>query len=336
VDSVRVTCTTNTYSVSGSITGLTAAGLSLTNTYTGGGGPETISPASGAVAFAFQQLVKSGADYSVKVSAQPPGLFCSVNNGTGTVVGSNIPGVEVACQPAVSSLSFNGAEQTFKVPAGVTALDVVLEGAQGGNERNDGKGLGGKLSATLPVTAGELLYIYVGGQPVDTSGGFNGGGAGDSSGRGGGGATDIRRGGNTIADRILVAGGGGGGGGLFGNQAVEGGAGGGLTGGAGLRVPDNAGGGGGTQTQSGLGTCQSFNNAVVSGGLGFGGTTAGKNCGCNGYGGGGGYYGGAASGNCRGGGGGSAFTAPAANATNIVHTACGAAPGNGRATITLK
>jgi hypothetical protein len=75
---------------------------------------------------------------------------------------------------------------------------------------------------------------------------------------------------------------------------------------------------------------------VVSGGLGFGGTTAGKNCGCNGYGGGGGYYGGAASGNCRGGGGGSAFTAPAANATNIVHTAGGAAPGNGRATITLK
>jgi len=64
--------------------------------------------------------------------------------------------------------------------------------------------LGGIVSATMPVTPGETLFVFVGGgggdnhpakYQVPSVGGWNGGGTGHaSSGGGGGGATDIRRG----------------------------------------------------------------------------------------------------------------------------------------------
>ncbi|MGB6411861.1 MAG: glycine-rich protein, partial [Candidatus Cybelea sp.] len=82
-------------------------------------------------------------------------------------------------------------------------------------------GLGGKVTATIPVALGETLAIFVGGEGREGQtkfagrGGFNGGGdggipAGDSStgGDGGGGASDIREGGNTLGNRIVIAGGG--------------------------------------------------------------------------------------------------------------------------------
>jgi hypothetical protein len=335
VTDVAVSCAVDTYAVSGTISGLDAAGLGLTNTYTGGGGPEVLAPASGATTFAFTQKVKSGESYAVTVSSQPAGRFCGVTNGSGTITGASVNDVAITCGPAKYDFTYSGADETFTVPAGVTLVDVVLEGAQGGSDEPASQNYGGKLTATLPVTPGEALYLFVGGKPAGEAGGFNGGGAGDATGFGGGGASDIRRGGKTLADRVLVTGGGGGAG-TWSNLEIVGGKGGGLTGGAGLRVPDNAGGAGATQDGSGTGTCVSFDNLTVSGGLGFGGTTVGKGCGCEGYGGGGGYYGGAASGNCRGGGGGSAFVAAAANAMNVVHTLGGAAPGNGAITITAK
>ena len=333
VTSITVDCTTSTFTVSGTISGLTASGLSLKDTYTGGGGPETISPAANDTTFAFSQAIKSGETYAVTVDAAPAGLHCGVTNGTGTIAGANVTDVADACTPNVIDLAYTGAEQTYVVPTGVTSIDLTLEGAQGGTDQSTSKNYGGKLTATLAVTPGDTLYIEVGGQPSGTSGGFNGGGAGDSGGFGGGGATDIRRGGNALGDRILVAGGGGGAGywTAF-SLEIFGGAGGDLSGGNGYRSPDyatNPGGQGGTQSASGTGTCVSLNNANMSGGLGFGGTTAGMNCGCQGYGGGGGYYGGAASGNCRGGGGGSGYAAAITDITNAVFTAGGAAPGNG-------
>ena len=333
VTSITVDCTTSTFTVSGTISGLTATGLSLTDTYTGGGGPETISPAANDTTFAFTQAVKSGETYAVTVAASPTGLKCGVTNGTGTVDNANVTGVAVACTPDAIDFTYTGAQQTYVVPQGTTSLDLTLEGAQGGTDQTTSKNYGGKLTATLAVTGGDTLYIYVGGQASGTTGGFNGGGDGDSGGFGGGGATDIRRGGSALADRILVAGGGGGAG-YWTAQSLEviGGAGGDLTGGNGYRVPDyttNPGGQGGTQSASGTGTCVSLNNSTVSGGLGFGGTTAGKNCGCQGYGGGGGYYGGSASGNCRGGGGGSGYAAAITDVTNVVFTLGGAAAGNG-------
>lgn len=214
------------------------------------------------------------------------------------------------------TFSYTGSAQMFVVPSCVTSIDVDVQGAQGGANWANNTNYGGRVQATLSVTPGETLMVYVGEQPSGLTGGFNGGGNGETGGAGGGGASDIRQNGNTLNDRVVVAGGAGGGG-FWSSQEVVGGVGGGLTGGNGYRnTPSTEGGDGATQTGSGDGTCVSFNNPVCAGGFGFGGAPSG--CGCEGYGGGGGWYGGAGSGNCRGGGGGSGYTIPAA--TNVTHS----------------
>jgi hypothetical protein len=177
--------------------------------------------------------------------------------------------------------SFTGAKQTFIVPTGVTQITVVARGASGPYGAVSGScivtsGLGGLVKATIPVTPGETLAVFVGGEGALGAacygeygrgrGGFNGGGNGGRSsysdnGDGGGGASDVRQNGSALSNRILVAGGGGGQGGYdLGNNGV-GGAGGGRRGGAGSiggfgHCPVSQvgeGGGGGTQQRGGAG-----------------------------------------------------------------------------------
>jgi len=106
------------------------------------------------------------------------------------------------------------------VPPCVTQINVTAAGAKGGGAVG---GNGAVISATLTVTPGQTLNIYVGGMGScgNNSGGWNGGATGFASNPanvsynscGGGGASDIRIGGNALANRVMVAGGGGGKGG---------------------------------------------------------------------------------------------------------------------------
>ena len=275
--------------------------------------------------------------FSFLSSAQCPVIDCPIdivaNNDSSmcdAIVTYAAPTSTDPCNVNSQDFIYTGAQETFTVPAGVTSITVDAYGAQGGsNSPNTNINFGGYVQAELAVTPGATIYINVGGQATTVAGGFNGGGNGETAGIGGGGASDIRIGGTTLNDRMVVAGGAGGGG-FWSNQEVHGGLGGGLVGGPGYRIDlSNPGGEGGTQTSSGNGTCQSFNNPACAGGFGFGGAPTG--CGCEVYGGGGGWYGGAGSGNCRGGGGGSSYTDPAA--TNVTHTQ-GVNVGNGSITIT--
>ena len=181
------------------------------------------------------------------------------------------PVVEVGVLPAhaqvspvptgTQTFSFTGAQQTFVVPAGVTSVTIEAWGAEGGTGYGTvppiAGGRGGYVVATIAVTPGETLFVYVGGQGqagADAAGGvgsFNGGGDGGSSwgfygGGGGGGASDVRPGGNALAARAVVAGGGGGGGGNYDGSESGGGAGGGTTGAAGADSWPGSGGGGGS------------------------------------------------------------------------------------------
>lgn len=330
VSNVDVTCETRRFAIRGTVTGLSAEGLQLTNTV--GGVSETLAVAANAGSFAFETLVPSGSGYTVTASAEPPGWRCIVANGAGVVAAADIVDVAVSCVQSVYEFEATSAVQTFVVPAGVQLLLATLEGAQGGVKQHADTNYGGLVTGTLKVTPGETLVV--GTQPVGEEGGFNGGGAGDNQGRGGGGASDIRRGGGGLSQRVLVAGGGGGGG-FWSELNIYGGKGGGLEGGLGYRDSVDPGGRGGTLEASGTGTCVSFDNPTVSGGLGLGGTTVGKGCGCEGYGGGGGFYGGSASGNCRGGGGGSGYAA-AIGVSNVAQTLGGAGPGHGHVRLELE
>lgn len=165
--------------------------------------------------------------------------------------------------PNHKSFYYTGAGQLFKVPKGVTSIDVVARGGAGGGLTyyRSLSGRGGRVHALIPVNPGEKLYVFVGGVAVEKSGrftgGFNGGGnpGGGDFAFGGGGASDIRLRGQTLSDRILVVGGGGGEGG-FTCCGGEGGRGGGLLGGAGAsgRYDPGTGGGGGGGTQNDGGT----------------------------------------------------------------------------------
>lgn len=202
------------------------------------------------------------------------------------------------------SITFNytGSVQTWTVPACVTSINVVAAGAKGGG--NIG-GNGARITATIPVTPGQVLNIYVGGMGTcgNNSGGWNGGGTGHASNPaninynscGGGGATDIRIGGTALANRILVAGGGGGKSG--GSQPVCGGSANCNNGAVGCST-FGGGGGGGTQFSGGVGgTPWSSTPPGGSPGSSGNGGSGGFWQTASGGGGGGGYYGGGGGGN---------------------------------------
>jgi titin len=227
--------------------------------------------------------------------------------------------VVAAPTPAVT-VSFNAtrAPQNWVVPSGVSWIQVVARGASA-NTTNGSWNTGGQVTASLPVTPGETLALYVGGQPKTVNGatvwGWNGGGtSGYGVTGGGGGATDIRRGGDLLGNRVLVAGGGAGRSGGYWS-----GAGGGLIGGteSGGQVS------GGTQTGPGF---QPGSVTQIFGTLGVGASTTSASGA-----GGGGYWGGNSNTATYGGGGGSSYAAP--NAVNVVHTQ-GGVVGDGSITIT--
>ena len=241
-----------------------------------------------------------------------------------------------AVTPTNSNFSYTGGAQTLTVPAGVTSISIDAGGAQGGGDgTNTLHSKGGRVQATLAVTAGQVLNIYVGGAGGNGSlstasaavGGFNGGGTAGHyntvppgySGGGGGGASDIRIGGTALSNRVLVAGGGGGSG--YTSSPQIGGAGGGTTGGAGATGSGIVAATGGTPSAGGSGGTFSGKPNGSNGALGIGGNASSGN-GIPG-GGGGGYYGGGGGGTTGsgpggGGGGGSSYTDP--TLTSVTHT----------------
>jgi hypothetical protein len=281
--------------------------------------------------------------------------------------GAATPSVRLQPSDGTAKFRYTGAEQSFKVPPGVTQVTITATGASGatGNRPyyapTSAGGRGGRVSAVIPVTPGERLAIFVGGSGL--SGGFNGGGAGNGFckygcyGQGGG-ASDVRQGGDQLADRVIVGAGGGGGGGDGDDCSSgscgyptggNGGGGGGHTGGSGnpgSDEPSGAGGTGGARNHGGTGGAGGASGCEGSDGtLGAGGAGGnGAGCGESGGGGGGGYYGGGGGGGGGyeskgsgylgaggGGGGGSAFAE--SSATHVQMTA-GARRGNGLIVIT--
>jgi len=91
LESVTVTCTTVTYAVGGSVSGLTGGTLVLQNN----GGDNLSITADGT--FSFSTPIADGSTYSVTVSSQPTGQTCSVASGGGTISGVAVTDVSVTC-----------------------------------------------------------------------------------------------------------------------------------------------------------------------------------------------------------------------------------------------
>ena len=133
-DAVPVTA----HSIGGTISGLSASGLVLTN------GIDSVNPASAASGFTFPLMVDSGGAYSVSVRTQPAGQTCSVANASGTVVGADVANVQVSCKPVA-----------FTVGGSVTGLSSAgLVLANGGDSIGVAAGASGFTLPTAVAQAG--------------------------------------------------------------------------------------------------------------------------------------------------------------------------------------
>jgi Glycine rich protein len=204
---------------------------------------------------------------------------------------------------------YTGADQSYRVPTGVTSMSVFLWGAGGTTVSDYGNGgtggPGGYVSGTLATVSAETLVVVAPASGPSQYGGGGGNNQGYSPAYGGGRAA-IRRG----AADLVTAGGGGGAG-----YTSQGGAGGGLVGGNGST-------GGGYNEPWGIGGSQSVgggrsdNAALSKGGQYYGGnpqiTSSGNYMG----GGGSGWYGGGGGAGGSSGGGGSSYVGGITGATN--------------------
>ncbi|HNN06267.1 MAG TPA: hypothetical protein PKN56_22120 [Leptospiraceae bacterium] len=93
-----------TLTIGGTVSGLTASGLSLD--YYG----EILDIPAGATAFTFAGLVGPDYDYDVRIYSQPTtSVICSIANNTGIVGTSSVKDIAVTCQPPFSFVDGNGA-----------------------------------------------------------------------------------------------------------------------------------------------------------------------------------------------------------------------------------
>ena len=130
---------TPTYTVGGTVSGLTSGTLVLKNN---NGDDLTINANS--TSFTFATALASGAAYAVTVGTQPSGQTCSVNKGTGTESSANVTNINVTCSSktytvggTVSGLNASGlvlidGTNTVSISSGVTSFEFSSMKSTGG------------------------------------------------------------------------------------------------------------------------------------------------------------------------------------------------------------
>jgi len=151
VTSVAITCVTRTFTVGGTISGLTGTGLVLRNN-----GGDDLTVTAGATAFTFATSVASGSPFAVVVQTQPsaPTQTCVVAGGTGTVGAADVASVTVNC--TVNTYTVGG---TISGLAGT----VVLRNS-GGDDRS--LTASGTFAFATPVASGAPFAVTVFTQPT--------------------------------------------------------------------------------------------------------------------------------------------------------------------------
>jgi len=139
-----------TYTIGGSVSGLTGTGLALQNN-----GADTL-PIAADGPFTFLTELEDTVAYAVTVSTQPTGQTCEVTNGSGTIAAADVTNVAVTCVTDVIP--------TYSVGGNVSGLtgSVTLQN-NGGDDiiktTNDG--------FTFPAQADSSVYaVTVSSQPT--------------------------------------------------------------------------------------------------------------------------------------------------------------------------
>jgi hypothetical protein len=102
------------FAISGSITGLSASGLVLTNN-----GGDSLTVLTGSNSFQFSTPVDSGGQYNVAILSQPSGLTCTVSRGSGTNVTATVNNIAIACGATTYTIAGS--------VSGLTASGLTIE-----------------------------------------------------------------------------------------------------------------------------------------------------------------------------------------------------------------
>ena len=145
VTNVNVSCSSTSYTISGTVSNLTAGSVTLTNN----GGDDTTRSSNGQ--FTFPASVQGGGSYNVAVKTQPAGQVCTVNGGNDTNLQANVAPTSIivdCANGAVSGtitgltnsglqISLNGSE-SLSPASGATnfAFTTVLANSSSGTAYN--------------------------------------------------------------------------------------------------------------------------------------------------------------------------------------------------------
>ena len=140
------------YSIGGTITGLSASGLTLDDN-----GGDALTVTSGATTFTFATKLASGASYSVTVASQPTGETCTATSSSGTVSG-NVTSVAIACTANPTSFNISG------TITGLTAAGLKLQYYSGGEVLAVATAAT-TFAFTQPVPSGTNVKMTVKAQP---------------------------------------------------------------------------------------------------------------------------------------------------------------------------
>ena len=108
VTNILVTCVTDSFTIGGSVTGLSGSGLVLQNN----GSDDLAIVGNGSFTFPFALL--DGSNFAVTVAVQPsgPAQLCTVSQGSGVLAGANITDVLISCVTGSFNLSVvSGSQQ---------------------------------------------------------------------------------------------------------------------------------------------------------------------------------------------------------------------------------
>jgi len=154
VTSIAVKCSPNTYTVGGSISGLTASGLVLLDN-----GGDALTLAANAAQFTMTTAVAYGSPYAITVQSAPAGLVCSVSKGTGTMGPGNVTSVGVGCGPNFALLySFAGGSSDGSDP--YHCLTQANDGDLVGTTLAGGAHGGGVIFESTPSGVESVLYSF--------------------------------------------------------------------------------------------------------------------------------------------------------------------------------
>jgi uncharacterized repeat protein (TIGR03803 family) len=160
ITNVLISCAAQTYTLSGTISGLTKTGLILAN------GTSTLPVLANAATFTMPVSVASGAPYNITVPTNPAALNCTVANPSGTITNADVTNIAITCAPGTESVlySFGSVANDGQYPDRGSTLIQASDGNFYGVTSYGGANLNaGAIVRVTPSGDEVVLYSFTGG-----------------------------------------------------------------------------------------------------------------------------------------------------------------------------